>query len=176
MVWLSVREVMGLPPKQSRRRYSETEIPAASACLASLSFSSALIRRVRRHAKRARLSLFSFRLSSFLWSVRSEAPNARSPEAKPLAGCYVCRQTGVILQGKTLLGGFKGFGLFPLTDGFWCFRFWEDIYRKNDIVCQQKRKLLSIGFLWTNIYFVKNKKWKIFQNIKKSFLSRYIRE
>ena len=24
-------------------------------------------------------------------SVRSEAPNARSPEAKPLAGCYACR-------------------------------------------------------------------------------------
>ena len=36
-------------------------------------------------------------------SVRSEAPNARSPEAKPLAGCYACRQTGVILQGKTLI-------------------------------------------------------------------------
>ena len=176
MVWLSVRDVMGLPPKQSRLMYSETDIPAVSASLASLSFSSVLIRRVRRHAKRARPSLFSFMLSSFLWSVRSEAPNARSPEAKPLAGCYACRQTGVILQGKTLLGGFRGFSLFPLTSGFSCFHFWEDLYRKNDIVCQQKRKLLSIGFLWTNIFFVKNKKWKIFQIIKKSFLSRYIRE
>jgi len=27
----------------------------------------------------------------------------RSPEAKPLAGCYTCCQTGVILQGKTLI-------------------------------------------------------------------------
>ena len=35
--------------------------------------------------------------------MRSEAPNARSPEAKPLAGYYACRQTGVILQGKTLI-------------------------------------------------------------------------
>jgi len=108
-------------------------------------------------------------LSSFLWSVRSEAPNTRSPEAKPLAGCYACRQTGVILQGKTLLVGFRSLGLLPLTSGFSCFRFWEDLYRKNDIVCQQKRKLLSIGFLWTNICFVKNKKWKIFQIIKKVF-------
>ena len=167
---------MGLPPKQSRRMYSETDIPAASACLASLSFSSALIRRVRRHAKRARLSLFSFILSSFLWSVRSEAPNARSPEAKPLAGCYVCCQTGVILQGKTLFEGFRGFGLFPITSVFSCFHFWEDLYRKNDIICHQKRKLFNIGFMWTNIFLVKNGYRKNFQIIKKSFLSRYIRE
>jgi len=172
MVWLSVRDVMGLPPKQSRLMYSETDIPAASACRVSLSFSSTLSRKVRRASKRPLPLLSSSMLSSFLWSVRSEAPNTRSPEAKPLAGCYVCCQTGVILQGKTLLGGFKGFGLFSRTNGFWCFRFWEDFYRKNDIVCQQKRKLLSIGFLWTNIYFVKNKKWKSFQNLKKSFLSR----
>jgi len=57
-----------------------------------------------------------------------------------------------------------------------CFRFWEDFYRKNDIVCQQKRKLLSIGFAWTNIFLVKNRDKKKFQIIKKSFLSRYIRE
>ena len=90
IVMLSVRDVTGLPPKQSRRIYSETEIPAASAWLASRSFSSALSRRVRRHAKRARLSLLSFMLSSFLESVRSEAPNAlesiRTEMSLPPAG------------------------------------------------------------------------------------------
>jgi len=69
-----------------------------------------------------------------------------------------------------------GFGLFPLTSGFSCFRFWEDVYRKNDIICHQKRKLLNIGFMWTNIFLVKNGDMKSFQIIKKSFLSRYIRE
>ena len=73
MVWLSVRDVIGLPPKQSRRMYSETEIPAASACLASLSLSSALIRSVRRHAKRVLRLSFSFMLSSFSWECEKRS-------------------------------------------------------------------------------------------------------
>ena len=97
-------------------------------------------------------------------------------------GMYPVHQNVDVQIIRVLMHCVDGLMLFPfhkleeISDGFWCFRFWEDIYRKNDIVCQQKRKLLSIGFLWTNIYFVKNKKWKIFQIIKKSFLSRYIRE
>ena len=165
---------MGLPPKQSRRMYFETEMPAASACRISLSFSSALIRRVRRHAKRARLSLFSFILSSFLESVRSEAPNARSPEAKPLAGCYVCCQTGVILQGKTLLGGFNGFGLVLPHERPSCFVFWEDFYRKNDVLCQQKRVLICIGFLWIKLFMQKMELRKKLLFFQKNFLSIYV--
>ena len=165
---------MGLPPKQSRRRYSETEIPAASACLASLSFSSALIRRVRRHAKRARLSLFSFILSSFLESVRSEAPNARSPEAKPLAGGCVCCQTGAILQGKTLFGRFVDLGLAMPCGGLQLFRFWEEIYRKNDFIRQQKRKLLRIGFMWTNFRVAKCRQSKKLSVAQKSFSSNLV--
>ena len=147
MVWLSVRDVMGLPPKQSRRMYSETEMLAASACLASLSFSSALSRRVRRHAKRARLSLFSFILSSFLESVRSEAPNARSPEAKPLAGCYACRQTGVILQGKNLLGGCWGFGLAsPHERLFFAFAFGKTFIVKTTLFASRKESCSVLYF------------------------------
>ena len=174
MVWLSVRDVMGLPPKQSRLMYSETDIPAASACLVSLSFSSALIRRVRRHAKRGLLPSFSFMMSSFFWSVRSEAPNTRSPEAKPLAGCYVCCQTGVILQGKTLFRRFVDLGLAMPCGGLQLFRFWEEIYRKNDFIRQQKRKLLRIGFMWTNFRVAKCRQSKKLSVAQKSFSSNLL--
>ena len=176
MVWLSVRDVMGLPPKQSRRIYSETEIPAASACLASLSFSSALSRKVRRASKRPLPLLSSSILSSF--SLECEKRSAERSESRGEAFGRMLRLLSDRRHParKNTPRRVREPGLFPLTSGFWCFHFWEDLYRKNDIICQQKRKLLSIGFLWTNIFFVKNKKWKIFQIIKKSFLSRYIRE
>jgi len=55
------------------------------------------------------------------------------------------------------------------TSGFCRFRFWEDIYRKNDIVCQQKRKLLSIGFLWTKVIHAKSEVQKMFSTFQKKF-------
>ena len=80
MVWLSVRDVMGLPPKQSRRMYSDTEMPAASACRISLSFSSALIRKVRRASKRPLPLLSSSSLSSF--SLECEKRSAERSESR----------------------------------------------------------------------------------------------
>ncbi|MBQ4616555.1 MAG: hypothetical protein IJB29_07615 [Mailhella sp.] len=91
-----------------------------------------------------------------------------------MAGCNTCRQTGVILQGKTLLRGFKGLGLAMHCGGLQLFRFLEEIYRKNDFVRQPKRKLLGIGFGWTNIRVAKCGRIKKLSVIQKSFLSNTV--
>ena len=74
-----------------------------------------------RHESRRTPKLGAESLSSVLCavslfeSVRSEAPNARSPEAKPLAGCYACRQTGVILPRRTRHGEWRKFQFLELS-------------------------------------------------------------
>lgn len=76
MVWSSVLAMMGLPPKNSRRMYSETEIPAVAACRVNLSSSSAVSLSVRRLCNLLVAFRFSICLSCLFESVRSVAPNA----------------------------------------------------------------------------------------------------
>ena len=59
-------------------------------------------------------------------------------------------------------------------EGLQLFRFWEEVYRKNDFLCQQKRKLLRIGFMWTNIRVAKCGRIKKLSVIQKSFLSNTV--
>ena len=59
-------------------------------------------------------------------------------------------------------------------EGLQLFRFWEEVYRKNDFLCQQKRKLLRIGFMWTNLRVAKCRQSKKLSVAQKSFSSNII--
>ena len=93
-----------------------------------------------------------------------------------MAGCYACRRTGVILQGKTALGTFWGVGMAACHKRAFTRSLLEDFYRENDVLCHQKRNLLNIGLIWTMIWNAKM--WDIVKTniFQKNFLSEYVQK